>query len=133
MHDALHVRRAEGVGDGDPQVHGRLGRERTAALEPVAQGLALDPAHGQIRHVPRGPMRDVADDPRMDDAREELGLAGKAAFAIGCRPVQELQGDGLARRAIGGPVHRRHAAGAGARFDRESICDDRAVLHVRLR
>jgi hypothetical protein len=132
MHDAARVRVAERVRE--PHRQGERGRKRQRpALEPAAEGLALDPLHREERiAVRRDAAADVANDVRVIEPAERARLAREALGPVGGARPDDLDGDRRARVVVR-EVDRAHSPGRGAMVDHESIADARPAVHLRHR
>jgi hypothetical protein len=131
MNDAFGMRRRERLRDARDHAHALRHRE-AGAREALAERLAVDPLHGQIRLVAhRLAMGDIADDAwvreLLEDARFAIEALAMLAFVAA---VEQLDGHDLPRLPIGRAEHGGHPTGADAALDLEALGDDGARIHV---
>jgi hypothetical protein len=120
-----------------PADRDRLGEGQLGPLQPLGQGLARQPLHHQVRLALRGdPAVDVADDPRVGQRREDLGLAGEALELEALRVVHHLQGDQRTGLPVARPIDLAHPPEPRQLLDREPLVDDlsapRHPLHLSI-
>ena len=130
MDDALGVRDGERLGDARHHPYALAHREPGAG-EPLAEGLARDPLHREVRlvHV-RLAVGDVPDDPGVAQLLEHPRLAIEALAVLALvAPVEHLHRDDAAETAVLRAKHSRHAPGADAPLDLEALREDGARLH----
>jgi hypothetical protein len=94
--DPARVRRAERLGHPRRERH-RLADRQRRAREPAPEVLAVEPLHDQVQ-LPRRRLavRDVADDARVRQLREQLDLAREALGLLPARVGDDLDGHRLA-------------------------------------
>ena len=111
-----------------------LAEAQGAAAQALAEVLSIEPLHRQVGLARGGAaVRDVRDDVRVAQRREDLGLARevlgderRARVA-----VQELQRRGSALDPIAGPVDHGHTAFAHGGLDDEALIEQRSSGQVR--
>ena len=76
-----------------------------AGLQPLLEGAALEPLHGEVAVARRRPtVGDVANDARVRELGEQRGLALEAAVLARARRVQHLDGDRAAIERVAGLI-----------------------------
>src|SRR5262249_11799236 len=107
-----------------------LGHGERYALEALGEGLALEPLHDQVGLAARrGAALDVADDARVLEPREHLGLARKALYLQRAHVVQHLDGHRLARAPITRAIDLPHAPRSRGVLDLEAVGEDVSFEH----
>ncbi len=108
--EAVAVRGGQRLRDALAQRQALVDVERSPR-EPLREVLALEPLHREPQPpLRRGAVAEVADDRRVLEGRQDLGLADEPLEVVRARQLEELQGDRLAGVAIGREVHGRRPA-----------------------
>ena len=99
MDDPLRVRDGERLGDARDHLHALAHRE-AGAREALAERLADDPLHREVRHAVVGlAVGDVLDDARVAQLLEDARLAVEALLVLaGVTPVEDLDATTPPRR-----------------------------------
>lgn len=125
VNDAAPVRLRERRGDAGEQRHALVDGEH-AATQVLLEVLAREPLHDEIRlAVLTHPVRDVADDARVVELGEQLGLAGESLRLprLDMR-LEQLHGDELAAELVAGAKDHAHAAGSDLDLQPEAVIQE---------
>src|SRR5262249_2856819 len=98
--------------------------------EEIADQLALEPLHRDVRRVAAGDaVSEVPDDAGVRQLGHHAHLAREAFAACRGAAGQHLDGDRRAGDAVARPEHPAHAAGPGGRAELVPAVDAHACLH----
>ncbi len=133
LHVAVHepqlVDGGERLGDARCE-RGGLGERERAAIEPLREGLAVEPLHREVEPTAaRRSVRDVTGDAGDRERREGEMLAREGAQRRRRGCLEELERDELAGPEVARAVHARRRARGGVLLDLEPVVDDLSCLH----
>jgi hypothetical protein len=127
--DSARVRGAKRFGDPGRERDG-LAQGEWPPPEASLEVFAVDPLHGK-ESLSRGrhAVRDIADDARVGELREDLDLAREALGEMALLAGDDLDGHHLPRDRIARAKHRSHAAAADRLLDREPVTEQLPGRH----
>ena len=126
------MRGAERFGDPGRERDG-LAQGEWPPPEASLEVFAVDPLHGK-ESLSRGrhAVRDVADDARVGELREDLDLAREALGEVALLVGDDLDGHCLIGDRIMGAEHHSHAAAADRLLDLEPVSEQLPRDHERI-
>ena len=117
----LEVRRLERLSEGRDELTGLLGQQATALREVILEGRTRDVLHGVVHAARFLPCAEQRHDPRVSNARGELGFALEARSRLGvCLALLEQELDRY-RGFAGLAAEEHHPPGASAQLAQHGV------------